>query len=87
MSSQDNQSLYTCTVCGKGYSSPSLGGPGICPSCDVGKGNLGTGTQSTQQDSECAYCQEPKLVRVWKQTGELVCFDCRQSLLEQEFNQ
>jgi hypothetical protein len=25
-----------CTICGLEYSSPSMGGPGICPSCDCG---------------------------------------------------
>ncbi len=25
-----------CNVCGKEYSEPSLGGPGICPRCDCG---------------------------------------------------
>lgn len=26
----------TCNVCGRTYTDPSLGGPGICPSCDCG---------------------------------------------------
>lgn len=36
--------------------------------------------------NECLYCNEIKEVRLWKQTDELVCYDCRVSLLDQEFN-
>lgn len=33
----------------------------------------------------CEYCHEQKPVRVWKQTDELVCYDCRLEMLEVEF--
>jgi hypothetical protein len=33
----------------------------------------------------CVYCNEIKFVKLWKETEELVCQDCRESLLEQEF--
>lgn len=38
-----------CNVCGKDYTSPSLGGPGICPRCDCGK--RPDGTPLTIEDS------------------------------------
>lgn len=30
------EEVMTCNVCKKQYTSPSLGGAGICPSCDCG---------------------------------------------------
>jgi len=33
----------------------------------------------------CVYCEENKQVRVWKETGELVCYDCRLDFLDDEF--
>ncbi len=33
MEKKDNMK---CNVCGREYTSPSLGGPGICGSCDCG---------------------------------------------------
>lgn len=35
--------------------------------------------------AECPYCSVKKQVKVWEQTGEKVCLDCRRDLLEQEF--
>jgi len=32
----------------------------------------------------CVYCNEYKEVRVWEQTGEKVCYDCRLDLLDNE---
>ena len=34
----------------------------------------------------CVYCNEEKETRLWNQTDENVCYDCRLSLLEQEFD-
>lgn len=37
----------------------------------------------------CAYCEENKPsreVKKWEKTGELVCYDCRLEMLEEEFN-
>jgi hypothetical protein len=34
---------------------------------------------------KCLYCDEVKEVKVWKETNELVCKQCREGLLEQEF--
>lgn len=28
--------MMLCNVCGNNYTSASMGGPGICPSCDCG---------------------------------------------------
>lgn len=33
----------------------------------------------------CDYCQEYKDTRVWSETQENVCYDCRLDMLEQEF--
>lgn len=33
----------------------------------------------------CVYCDEIKETRVWKETGENVCYDCRIDLLDTEF--
>mgnify|MGYP001566530498 CR=1 FL=1 len=36
---------------------------------------------------ECPYCNQVKETVEWKETGEMVCLDCRTDLLEQEFNE
>lgn len=33
----------------------------------------------------CLYCGENKHVKTWKETGEEVCYDCRLSQLDQEY--
>lgn len=33
----------------------------------------------------CVYCEELKELRLWKETGELVCYDCRISQVDQDF--
>ena len=33
----------------------------------------------------CVYCDKNTKVKEWAETKELVCFDCRTDLLEQEF--
>jgi hypothetical protein len=33
----------------------------------------------------CVYCKKYKEVKVWKQTDEEVCYDCRLDLLDEEF--
>ena len=37
-------------------------------------------------EKKCEYCEEIKIVRKWKETDELVCYECRQDFLEDEFN-
>lgn len=39
-----------------------------------------------QMVTECIYCEEHKETRIWQETGEEVCYDCRLGLLDQEFN-
>lgn len=37
---------------------------------------------------KCTYCNEEKpanSVKEWEKTGELVCYDCRIELLDEEF--
>jgi hypothetical protein len=34
----------------------------------------------------CVYCEEKKPVMEWKETGELVCRDCRHDFVDQQFN-
>ena len=38
---------------------------------------------------KCVYhlTNDKQEVRVWKETGEKVCLNCRQNLLEQEFEE
>lgn len=36
-------------------------------------------------DTRCDYCQLRNNVAVWRQTGELVCYDCRLDMLNVEF--
>lgn len=34
----------------------------------------------------CAYCEMHKrTTKVWEQTNELVCYDCRENMLHREF--
>jgi len=40
-----------------------------------------------QQKKICPYCDKLKWVKVWQETGEEVCFECRLDLLEQEFEE
>lgn len=38
-----------------------------------------------KKKQECPYCNEVKETVEWKETSEWVCQDCREDLLEQEF--
>lgn len=35
----------------------------------------------------CVYCNEYKETKIWKETDEQVCYDCRLDLLDQEFRE
>ena len=40
----------------------------------------------TTENKTCVYCEIPEReTRVWKQTGEVVCYECRLNFLEEEF--
>lgn len=38
-------------------------------------------------EKTCPYCDKLKYVKVWEETGEEVCFECRLDLLKQEFEE
>lgn len=37
--------------------------------------------------SRCDYCGRVRQIKLWDETGEFVCLECRQGLLEQEFKE
>ncbi len=41
--------------------------------------------ETSQTPIKCAYCDQEKLTREWKETNEEVCYDCRLDFLDREF--